>query len=297
MKSGMTDGAALFESTRPALVGLAYRMLGDMGRAEDIVQDAWVRWRRRRDEARSPRAYLATIVTRLCLNELQSARTRREERRSDRLPEPVDLRQSALERLEALDQVSMAFLVMMQRLTPPERAVLLLHDIFDFEHHDIAAMVKKSESACRQLLHRARDAVARSRRVLAVSREEQTRLLHAFLRAANEGKVDDLVDLLAEDAVFVADGGRAGVRIGAVRNVGRPVRGRRRIAALVASLARRAPAGLERRPCELNGQPAIVAILAGRPVFAVLLAVADRRIEQVFVHADPARLSHVGALA
>jgi RNA polymerase sigma-70 factor (ECF subfamily) len=293
----MASESALFESNRPALVGLAYRMLGDMARAEDIVQDAWVRWQDRQDEATSPRAYLATIVTRLCLNELQSARARREESRSDRLPEPVDLRRSALERLEVLDQVSMAFLVLLQRLTPGERAVLLLHDVFDFEHGEIAAMVKKSEAACRQTLHRARDAVARSRRSLTVPYEEQTRLLHAFLRAANDGKIDDLVELLADDAVFVADGGREGVRIGGVRNVGRPVRGRRRIAALVASLARRAPGGLERRACDLNGQPAIVAFLAGRPVFAVLLAVANGRIEQVFVHADPARLSHIGAQA
>src|SRR5262245_33816670 len=124
---------AAFDTHRQDLVALAYRMLGDMGRAEDMVQEAWLRWQDSEVEPDSPKAYLVTIVTRLCLNELGSARARREESRSDRLPEPVDLEGGPLH-VERLEQISMAFLVVLQRLTPAERAVLLLHDVFDFDH-------------------------------------------------------------------------------------------------------------------------------------------------------------------
>src|SRR5262249_21528832 len=147
---------AVFESHRALLVALGYRMLGDLGRAQDMVQGAWLRWQGRREEADSPRAYLVTVVTRLCLNELDSAQNRREESGGDRLPEPVNLDEGGLGRLESLDQVSMAFLVVLQRLTPAERAVLLLHDVFDFAHDEIATLVGRSEAACRKLLERAR---------------------------------------------------------------------------------------------------------------------------------------------
>src|SRR5882762_9584576 len=127
MTHSATADLEVFESHRPLLVAHAYRMLGDLGRAEDMVQEAWLRWDGRRGdvEVAVPHAYLVTLVTRLCLNELDSARSRREESRSDRLPEPVDLDEGGFGRLEMLDQVSMAFLVVLQRLTPPERAVLL----------------------------------------------------------------------------------------------------------------------------------------------------------------------------
>src|SRR5207248_11320282 len=141
----MTDGSATFQSHRPALLALAYRMLGEMARAEDVVQEAWLRWQRQA-EVDSPKAFLTTTVARLCLDELGSARARREESRSDRLPEPVDLDQSGIGRVEMLDQISMAFLVILQRLTPAERAVLLLHDVFDMTHADIAALLGKSDA-------------------------------------------------------------------------------------------------------------------------------------------------------
>src|SRR5438132_13741310 len=125
---GMTiDGTSMFESNRPALLALAYRMLGEVARAEDVIQEAWVRWQQRKTEVDEPKAFLITTVARLCLDELGSARARREESRSDRLPEPVDLDEAGIGRVEMLDQISMAFLVLLQRLTPAERAGLLLH--------------------------------------------------------------------------------------------------------------------------------------------------------------------------
>src|SRR5437773_1592699 len=174
----------IFESHRALLVAHAYRMLGDLGRAEDMVQEAWLRWDGRHADVASPCAYLVTLVTRLCFNELDSARARREESRSDRLPEPVDLDEGGIGRVELLDQVSMAFLVVLQRLTPAERAVLLLRDVFEFDYKEIAALVDKSEPACRKLLERARQNVVAEKRLFSASPEAHQRLLAAFTQAA-----------------------------------------------------------------------------------------------------------------
>jgi len=292
----MNDEAQIFESHRPALMALAYRMLGDVGRAEDIVQDAWLRWQERGVDVDAPRAFLLKIVTRLCLNELESARARREESRSDRLPEPLDSKEGGIGQVNVFDQVSMAFVVALQRLTHAERAVLLLHDVFDFDHREIAALLHKSEPACRQLLKRARENVAVARRVLTASPEEHGRLLRAFLQAVSAGKVDDVVKLLADDAVMIADGGPTGVRFAGVRNLPRPLYGAKKIAAFLTAVGRRHTGGLQRYERELNGQPAIVTVLEGRAISALLLSVADGKIQHIFVQADPARLGHLGPL-
>jgi len=284
---------ALFEEQRAQLLALAYRMLGDVARAEDIVQEAWLRWERRREEADSPRAYLVTLTTRLCLTELDSARRRREESRSDRLPEPVALDESALGRVEALEQVSMAFLVVLQRLTPAERAVLLLHDVFDFGHAEIAALVGKSDAACRKLLERARENVAAEKRLFAASREMHERLLGAFVRAASAGDTDALVSLLADDAVLITDGGAHGRRGRGLRNLQKPLGGADNIAAFVVAATRGSTSDVEVR--ELNGQPAVVLYEDGAPSAALLLGVAEDRVHRVFFHADRARLRRIGA--
>lgn len=289
----MTESQRVFETHRPALLRLAYRMLGDLARAEDIVQDAWLRWQRVRELPDSPKAFLATMVTRQCLNELDSARARREESRSNRLPEPVQCG-DASDSVELANQISMAFLVTLQRLSPAERAVLLLHDVFDCEHAEIGALLEKSPAACRQLLTRARRHVQAERRFFRASREDHRRLLHAFLAASRSGNVESIVKLLASDALLVADGGASGVTVGKVRNMPRPVHGAKAVAAVVASLTRRAPAELEGRECMLNGQPAFAMFVGRRPVLAILLGVADGRICRIFVCADPARLAHVG---
>ena len=284
---------AVFEAHRALLMAHAYRMLGDFGRAEDIVQEAWLRWQRRGQEPISPRAFLVTLVTRLCLNELNSARSRREESRSDRLPEPVDLSAGGLDRVESLDQISMAFLVVLQRLTPAERAVLLLRDVFDFEYSEIATLVDKTESACRKLLERARANVASEKRLFATSRKAHERLLTAFTQAAFEGNVDALVGLLAEDAVMITDGGPDGRRVGGVRNLRAPLEGARRIASFISATARSRDLQNELR--ELNGQSALVFFDDGAPFAAMSLGVADGRIHRVYFHADLERLGHVGA--
>jgi RNA polymerase sigma-70 factor, ECF subfamily len=286
-----------FERHRRELLALAYRMLGDVGRAEDAVQEAWLRWQGQEEEVRAPRGYLAKVVTRLCLNELQSGRSRREESRSDRLPEPIHLDEDDAGRVEGMDQISMAFLVVLQRLTPAERAVLLLHDVFDFTHAEIAGLVKKSEVACRQLLRRARRSVSDERRLFAAPREEHSRLLQAFRRASAAGDVGQLVELLADDAVLVADGGPGGVRYGRVRNLPRPLVGKAKIAAFLAAVGPQAPADVRHVERELNGQPAVVTLRGGRAIAAILLSVADGKIHRIFLQADSTRLRHVYALS
>lgn len=293
MTAPPVDLLAAFESCRPDLVALAYRMLADMGRAEDTVQEAWLRWSRHGEEAQSPRAYLVTVVTRLCLNELESARARHEER-EDRLPEPVAVEDTSLQRLEELDQVSMALLVALQRLKPAERAVLLLHDVFEFDHAAIGELLGKSVAASRKLLERARESVVEERRTMVASREEHRRLLLAFVSAARAGDTRALVELLAEDAILIGDGGTDGVAGAGFRSLARPLRGAAPIAAFVAQANKRGAASLRAEERVLNGRPALVFFLGEQLFGALLIAVADGRIRRVFFQADRSRLRYLG---
>jgi RNA polymerase sigma-70 factor (ECF subfamily) len=292
MTNSIATDLSTFESHRALLVAHAYRLLGDLGRAEDMVQEAWLRWNGRQVEVASPRAYLVTLVTRLCFNELESAKARREESRGDRLPEPVDLDQGGIGRVDALDRVSMAFLVVLQRLTPAERAVLLLRDVFDFDYNEIAALVGKTEPACRKLLERARRNVATEKRLFSASPDAHRRLLAAFTQAASAGDLDALVAMLAEDAVLITDGGSEGRRVGGMRNLPVPLKGAAKIAAFVMATAR--SVDLESEVHELNGQPALVFYADGAPFAALLLAIADNRIHRVFFHGDVRRLRYLG---
>jgi RNA polymerase sigma-70 factor, ECF subfamily len=293
----MIDDTQAFETNRAALLALAYRMLGDMARAEDAVQESWVRWQNRQVSVDVPKAFLLKTVMRLCLDELDSARSRREESRSDRLPEPIDLEESGIGRVEMLDQISMAFLVLLQRLTPAERAVFLLHEVFDMRHGEIAGLLGKSEAASRQLLTRAKENVAVEKRALQTSRETHRTLLAAFVRAITSGEQEPLVAVLAHDAVLIADAGPDGARYGRMREIGQPVVGSRKIAAVVRAMASQDVSPRpELRERLLNGEPAVVAFAAGRPIMAILLSVADGQITRLFLHADPERLRHVGPL-
>ena len=290
----MSEDLEAFEAHRPALLGLAYRMLGDLARAEDAVQDAWLRWQGRQVHVQAPKAFLVTTVTRLCLDELGSARARREESRSDRLPEPVDLGSTPMGLMDEMDRISMAFLVVLQRLTPVARAVFLLHDVFDMTHAEIGAFLGKNDAACRQLLRRAREQVATEERARRTSQEEHRRLLGAFVQAVTAGESTRLLELLAEDAVLIADAGSGGARYGRIRNVGRPLVGRWKIGGLLSGFASQNVPGLELHERTLNGEPAMLVMQGGRPFSAILLSVADGKIDRVFVQIDPQRLRRLG---
>lgn len=286
------DATAVFEAHRARLLALAYRMLGELGRAEDVVQDAWLRWQGHAAEARTPEAYLVTLVTRLCLNELDATWNRHH--RGNQLPEPIDLDGAGLARLETLEMVSMAFLVVLQRLSPAERAVLLLHDVFDLPHDEIAQLVGKSAPAARKLLERAREHVADERRLFTAPREQHAQLLAAFMQAATSGDIAGLTALLADDVTLITDGGTHGVAASRIRNLPEPLAGTQRVAAFIAAVTVRNAPTLQPEIRDLNGQPALVLSNVDGPFGAILLAVHEGRIHRVFFHGDPDRLGHLG---
>src|SRR5688572_30035828 len=225
----MMDAAAVFAEERPKLFGVAYRMLGSVTDAEDVIQETFLRWQEvvnAGTRVESPSAYLTTMVSRRCLDELRSARRRREEYVGAWLPEPLleDDRLDPAATTELSDTLSTAFLVVLEALSPGERAAFLLHDVFGYEYPEIARILGRAEPACRQLVTRARRRVAERRPRFDVSPEVHARLLNEFLRAMTAGDLDGLVGLLAEDAVLRADGG--GV-VSAARN---PIIGSERIA-------------------------------------------------------------------
>jgi len=281
----------VFEAERASLLAHAYRMLGEWARAQDVVQDAWLRFSSRTVEVARPGAYLLRTVTNLCLNELGSARARREEARGDRLPEPVDVDHGPLASLESLDAISMAFLVVLQRLRPAERAALLLHDVFGCTHAEVAAHLGKSELASRKLLSRAKRELAEARRALPATPEVHARLVKEFVVAARTGDLEALVGLLVEDVELTVDAGQEGATFGGARNLPGPLRGRARVAAFVASVGPRGAAGLDVAQCQLNGTPAVVVSRDGSPFAAIVVGARGTRIHSVWIQADPAKLA------
>jgi RNA polymerase sigma-70 factor, ECF subfamily len=276
------------------LFSIAYRMTGSVMDAEDLVQDAYVRWREAPEvDVRSPAAYLATIVTRLAINQQRSARAQRETYVGPWLPEPLvtDPAPDASQTAELADSLSMAFLVMLERLSPVERAVLLLHDVFDFSYAEIARIVEKSEANCRQILTRAKrhvDAPARFR----VDPDRAAALIARFNAAATAGDLTALVAVLADDITLWVDGG--GKTAGAAR---KPVHGAEHVAKFVVGVTRRGAGGASLRPAEINGQPGYVTYLAGQPVAALVFDIREDRIHALYVVTNPDKLQRLAGAA
>lgn len=284
------EDLATFERLRPELIALAYRMLGDAARAQDAVQDAWLRWHGRQDEVSAPRAFLITVVTRLCLNEL--AASDRRARAGVSLPEPVDLRVTGMAQLETLEQVSIAFLWLLERLTPTERAAFLLHEAFEFSHEEIAPLIECSEATCRKHLQRARAKLGTGRKLLTASRAEHERLLASFLQATQTGDTTTLLELLAPDATLLTDGGPSGRTVGRIRNLQRPLIGAARIVGFITAANQAVALTIAQH--ELNGRPALVFHRQGQPFAALLLEIADGKIHSLFFQGDPAKLRFLG---
>jgi len=279
------------EELRPLLFSLAYRMVGAVGDAEDLAQEAFVRLERAGADVESPKAFLTTVVTRLAIDHLRSARVRRESYVGPWLPEPLvaDAAPGPAERVEEDETISLAFLTLLERLSPVERAVYVLHDLFGYGHAEIAEIVRKSSANSRQILARARRHVEEGRPRFDPSRREREALLRRFLDAARAGNVQALVDLLAADAVSYADGG------GRARATLRPIHGAEKVARLWASIADPARSGpYTLRFADVNGQPGVVAFGADGGVTAVLtLEVADGRVRTVWAVVNPDKLARV----
>ena len=282
------DTTQIFNQYRVLLFSIAYRMLGSATDAEDIVQEAFLRWLQATgEEVRSPRAYLSTMVVRLCLDQLRSARAQREVYVGPWLPEPVlTARSNEPDETSILaESLSFAFLVMLEKLGPLERAIFLLREVFDYDYPEIATIVDKSEANCRQILHRAHQHLGQRRPRFDVSREQQNRIVSQFLRASTSGDMDGLLHLLTDDIVYTGDGGgKASAGLKPIRGADKATRG------MLGGL-RWIPASARARIEEVNGQPAIVVYLDdGRPYGVVLFDIAGEQIQSVYFVVNPDKL-------
>ncbi|MEU6303089.1 RNA polymerase sigma-70 factor [Streptomyces chartreusis] len=284
-----------FEALRPLLFSIAYRILGSVAEAEDAVQEAWLRYDGSSTRPASAKAYLSATVTRISIDVLRSARVRREEYTGPWFPEPLlsDPYEDPARAVELADSVSMAALLLLERLSPLERAVFVLREVFGFGFDEIAAAVDRSEAACRQLVVRARRHMAAGRPRFAADRQERQELASRFFEALKDGDVGALRNLLAADAQLVGDGG------GKAPQLARAVVGAENVARLLASVVPRlalVEVSFERH--EINGQPgAVYRDRDGRVLQTLVLDVLDGRIQTIRTVLNPDKLAHMGPVA
>lgn len=292
----MISRAKTFDEHRPLLIALAYRMLGSAADAEDIVQEAFVRLNAAGDDVDSPKAFLATVVTRLCIDVRKSARSRREEYVGPWLPEPVAdaAVTDATDALALAESISMAFLLVLEKLAPVERAVFLLHYVFDFQYGEIAEIVGKSTANCRQIANRARERVHVDRRKFAVSFDEQQRVGAQFVQACATGNMDALLDVLSRDAVLYADGGGKAPAFGKINASRRPIFGREKVARFALTVLGQSPPGFTWRPAVLNHQQGVLGYLDGVLICALVLDIGRDVVRNVYIVVNPEKLRGVG---
>jgi RNA polymerase sigma-70 factor (ECF subfamily) len=287
----------LLEALRPVAFGIAYRMLGSVAEAEDVVQEALLRLHRALVDGQridSPRAFVATVATRLAIDELRSARVRRERYVGDWLPEPIltDGGDDPAREAEMADSLSLAMLVLLESLSPDQRAVLLLRDVFDYDYGEIAEIIGKREDNVRQIANRARKHVERGRPRFEVSAQERDELAQRFFAAALDGDLESLESLLAHDVVLQGDGG------GKVPALARSLHGRQRVARTLLAWVRAGArlSNAELRPVEVNGQPGGL-LLDGDQVLGVWgLDIADGQIQGIRSIVNPDKLHHLGTV-
>jgi len=285
------DEAQGVTTLRPYLFSIAYRMLGSASDAEDVVQEAFLRYfSDDRESVKSPKAFLATIVTRLCLDHLKSARVTRSEYVGPWLPEPVlteDLAPGPDEQAERRDDVSLAFLVLLERLTPEERAAFVLREAFGFSYDDIAAMLDKSNAACRKLLQRARQHLESERRQFRVAFEDQRRLTERFLAAARDGNLAVLTDALTEDVTVWADGGPD------VLASRRPLHGRETVVPYSIGIMQKVVPDALVTFEDVNGELAILFWIDGKLRGVTTVEMRDGRIAALRSVMNPEKLAHI----
>jgi RNA polymerase sigma-70 factor (ECF subfamily) len=292
----VTD-AEVFEAHRDLMFAVAYRMLGTIADAEDAVQDAWLRWSAApRAEVTEPRAYLARVVVNTALNRLRAARARREAYIGPWLPEPMltEARPDPAEQAELADSVSLAMLVVLESLTPEERAVFVLREVFALSYAEIGAALGRPEVTVRQIAHRAREHVQARRPRFDVDRNQQREVTKRFLDAATGGDIEGLMAVLAPSVTLLTDGG------GKTRAALRPITGAGKVARFIAGISTRAYMGMEISSmsievAEINGGPGTLITYGGYPVAVVTLTVADGHITAIQLLANPDKLSAIAA--
>ena len=281
-------GAVTYEELRPLMLSIAYRMVGSLSEAEDLVQEAFLRLHQE-DEVENPKAWLTTVTTRLAIDHLRSARVRREEYPGTWLPEPV-LADPAPDAAVRAESLSLAVLVLLESLTPVERAVFVLREAFDYGYDEIAAIVGKSEANCRQLAARARRHVDERRPRFEPSREQRDELVRRFVAALQEGETEPLVELLAADVEFYGDGG------GKAPAVGRTLHGTDAVIRVLAGFLRAATRrNVSTEVIELNGEPGMLAYEDGILVAAWAFEISGDGIKAIRGIVNPDKLRHVSA--
>jgi RNA polymerase sigma-70 factor, ECF subfamily len=286
------------EDLRPLMFALAYRMVGSVSDAEDLVQEAYLRMTQALADGTEvvvPKAYLTTVVTRLGIDHLRSARVRRETYPGPWMPEPVveRLDEAPAESAELTDSLSIAFLVLLEQLSPTERAVFLLHDVFGYRFDEIAAAVDRSEAGCRQIAVRARRRLEPERPRFDVDPRERARIAQQFLSAFRDGDIDELLALVSEDAVFVGDGG------GRAAALPQPIHGRDRVAHLLRAFANQNQRlHLSFEPALVNAQPgAVVRDPDGLVVTVLALDIAGGAIQTIRSIVNPDKIAHLGEVS
>lgn len=290
----MVSRAEVFDRNRPLLFSIAYRMTGSVMEAEDAVQEGYLRWQQAsEDEVRSPSSYLSTVVTRLCIDRLRSARVRREQYVGPWLPEPV-LGEQAKEiesKADLEDTLSMAFLVLLESLTPVERAVFLLREVFGYEYAEIASLVGKSEANCRQISRRARQSVAARRPRFESSPKQEECLMEGFLQASLDGDMEALLAMLSDDVTLYSDGG------GKTRAALRPIYGADKVARFLTGILSNIPPDFAVRQRQINGRPGLVGYFGdGSPQSVVSIEVAEGSIMAIRLVVNPDKLGSVPPL-
>jgi RNA polymerase sigma-70 factor, ECF subfamily len=278
-----TSKAEVFEEHRRTLFGIAYRMLGSVADAEDIVQEAWLRWDGADTDVHNPRAYLTRTVTNLALNHLGSAAVRREEYVGPWLPEPLVTEPDASHDVEQAESVSLAMLVVMETLSPLERAVFVLKEVFGFPYAEVARVLERTEASVRQVGHRARSHV-QARRPRYAAPDEVREVTERFLEACLGGDMNQMMELLAPDVTAWTDGG------GKVQAALRPLHGADNVARWLFGVLSRTEEEVGARFADVNGQPGIVMLLDGRPDAVGVLDVADGRITGLRLVRNPDKL-------
>jgi RNA polymerase sigma-70 factor, ECF subfamily len=286
----MTDSEPFLEY-RSLLFSIAYRMLGSVADAEDAVQETYLRWRHAAEggeQIRSPKAWLTTTISRVCLDQLGSARVKREQYIGPWLPEPLSqVTPDVAETVADFDSLSVAFLVLLESLSPKERTVFLLHDVFGYDFASIGEIVGESEAYCRQLAKRARAHMAERRPRFTADLAQRERLTADFLRAVSEGDMPALIETLTDDVTVFSDGG------GKVNAARKPVVGRDKVAMFLTNLARLAPAGTSFRIQPINGEPGIVTLVDGAVRNVVTFEFADSAINAIYIVVNPDKLRPV----
>lgn len=286
----MTQHSNAFEDVRGRLFGIAYRMLGSRAEAEDVVQEAYVRWHQAdRDAIRSPDAWLVTATTRLAIDRLRALETEREAYTGPWLPEPLmrDAPPPPDRHLDLASDLSIAFLVLLERLAPEERAAFLLHDVFDSGYTEIAELLGKSEAATRQIVHRARERVRNDHKRFQVTESAKAALLKRFVAAAEATDEAVLVKLFAPDATWTADGG------GRTAAAKRPIVGAETIAKLVVGLQRRFYGDrASMHLAEVNGETGLVVRIDGQIAATISIATDGEQIQSVYAVVNPDKLAH-----